>query len=74
MSLPRDAIVAASAKHPTPEGVKFTYGTAGLRTKAAVLDGVCFRMGLIGALRSKALGGKVTGLMVTASHNPEEGS
>ncbi|KDN52984.1 Phosphoacetylglucosamine mutase [Tilletiaria anomala UBC 951] len=70
--LPTKLILKASAAHPKPEGVTFSYGTAGLRTKAAVLDSVCFRMGLIGALRSKRLQGKVVGLMVTASHNPEE--
>lgn len=36
-----------------------------------MLDSTCFRIGLIGALRSLSLGGQVVGLMVTASHNPE---
>lgn len=36
-----------------------------------MLDSTCFRIGLLGALRSKSLGGRVVGLMVTASHNPE---
>lgn len=39
--------------------------------RATLLDSTCFRIGLIGALRSMALGGQVVGLMVTASHNPE---
>ncbi|KAG8911522.1 Phosphoacetylglucosamine Mutase [Tulasnella sp. 417] len=30
-----------------------------------------FRMGVLAGLRSKALGGKTIGVMVTASHNPE---
>ncbi|PWN52826.1 putative PCM1-phosphoacetylglucosamine mutase [Violaceomyces palustris] len=70
--LPVQLINEASKAHPKPEGIKFAYGTAGLRTKANILDSTCFRIGLIGALRSKKLGGKTIGLMVTASHNPEE--
>ncbi|WFD33854.1 phosphoacetylglucosamine mutase [Malassezia cuniculi] len=60
-----------SAAHPKPDA-RLTYGTAGFRTKASLLESTCFRIGLIGALRSKSLGGKTVGLMVTASHNPEE--
>lgn len=70
--LPEQLITTASEAHPKPEGLKFTYGTAGIRTKANILDSVCFRMGLVAALRSKSLGGKNVGVMVTASHNPEE--
>ena len=70
--LPEELISSASEAHPKPQGVKFTYGTAGIRTKANILDSVCFRMGLVAALRSKSLGGKNVGVMVTASHNPEE--
>lgn len=36
------------------------------------MESVCYRIALISALRSKKLGGKTVGLMVTASHNPEE--
>lgn len=42
-----------------------------LTLSADLLESTCFRIGLIAALRSKALGGKTIGLMVTASHNPE---
>lgn len=63
-------IVQASAAHLKPDA-RLVYGTAGFRTKAELLDSTCFRIGLIGALRSMALGGQVVGLMVTASHNPE---
>lgn len=42
-----------------------------LTHRATLLDSTCFRIGLIGALRSMSLGGQVIGLMVTASHNPE---
>lgn len=31
-----------------------------------------FRVGLLAVLRSKALKGKTIGVMITASHNPEE--
>ncbi|WFD29204.1 phosphoacetylglucosamine mutase [Malassezia sp. CBS 17886] len=70
MSLPTDRIAELSARHPKP-ATALVYGTAGFRTKAELLDSTCFRIGLIGALRSKALGGQYVGLMVTASHNPE---
>lgn len=40
--------------------------------RADLLDSVIFRVGLLAALRSKKLGGKVIGVMVTASHNPEK--
>lgn len=36
-----------------------------------VLDSVLFRVGVLAALRSKKQDGKVIGVMVTASHNPE---
>jgi phosphoacetylglucosamine mutase len=39
--------------------------------RAAVLDSVLFRVGVLAALRSKRLDGKTIGVMVTASHNPE---
>lgn len=70
--LPIDLIAEGVKEYPKPEGVKFTYGTAGVRTKGAILESVCYRIALISALRSKKLGGKTVGLMVTASHNPEE--
>ncbi|ORY77999.1 Phosphoacetylglucosamine mutase [Leucosporidium creatinivorum] len=60
-----------SSLHPRPD-VTFAYGTAGFRTSADLLDSVIFRVGLLAALRSKKLGGKVIGVMVTASHNPEK--
>jgi phosphoacetylglucosamine mutase len=37
-----------------------------------VLDSVLTRVGLIAALRSRKLGGKYIGVMITASHNPPE--
>lgn len=36
------------------------------------MDPILFRVGIAAALRSKYMSGKAIGLMVTASHNPEE--
>ncbi|KAK0546047.1 hypothetical protein OC845_004786 [Tilletia horrida] len=70
-SLPTELITRAAEAYPKPAGVKFAYGTAGVRTKGDILESTCFRFGLVAALRSKKCGGKAVGLMVTASHNPE---
>ncbi|XP_069707372.1 phosphoacetylglucosamine mutase [Phaenicophaeus curvirostris] len=66
-----EALKKYSAFHPKPAGVTLQYGTAGFRTKAEHLDHVMFRMGLLAVLRSKATVSTI-GVMVTASHNPEE--
>ncbi|MCI4388910.1 hypothetical protein PGIGA_G00091340 [Pangasianodon gigas] len=60
-----------SALHPKPTGLTLQYGTAGFRTTANHLDHVMFRMGLLATLRSKKTKSTI-GVMVTASHNPEE--
>ncbi|EMG45380.1 Phosphoacetylglucosamine mutase [Candida maltosa Xu316] len=60
------------SSHPKPEGIKFTYGTAGFRMKADKLDYVNYTVGIIASLRSKYLQGKTVGVMITASHNPPE--
>ncbi|KAG0330108.1 Phosphoacetylglucosamine Mutase [Dissophora globulifera] len=62
---------ALSDLHKKPDA-NFTYGTAGFRMKAELLDSVIFRTGILAALRSKKLDGKVIGCMITASHNPAE--
>ena len=46
------------------------YGTAGFRGPAPSLAGVGFRCGALAALRSAWAGGRATGVVVTASHNP----
>ncbi|XP_045660376.1 phosphoacetylglucosamine mutase isoform X1 [Ursus americanus] len=66
-----DAITEYSALHAKPNGLVLQYGTAGFRTKAEHLDHVMFRMGLLAVLRSKQTKSTI-GVMVTASHNPEE--
>ncbi|GAA6019201.1 hypothetical protein JCM11491_001415 [Sporobolomyces phaffii] len=71
MQLNQTGIQAGSVAHPKPPTVKYTYGTAGFRTTADVLDSVLYRVGLLAALRSKNLAGQAIGVMVTASHNPE---
>ncbi|XP_058835464.1 phosphoacetylglucosamine mutase [Topomyia yanbarensis] len=48
------------------------YGTAGFRSHADNLDYVMYRMGLLATLRSRAKEGLVIGVMITASHNPEQ--
>lgn len=63
------SIAEAAARYRRPEGVVLEYGTAGFRTRATLLDSTFFRMGMLAALRSRALGGLAVGLMVTASHN-----
>ncbi|CAK5280517.1 unnamed protein product [Mycena citricolor] len=67
-----ESIRALSDLHPKPSNVRFQYGTAGFRTVASVLDSVLFRVGVLAGLRSKKLDGKTIGVMVTASHNPEQ--
>ncbi|XP_005914338.1 phosphoacetylglucosamine mutase [Haplochromis burtoni] len=60
-----------SALHPKPVGLVLQYGTSGFRTNAKQLDHIMFRMGLLATVRSKKTKATI-GVMVTASHNPEE--
>ncbi|XP_053566456.1 phosphoacetylglucosamine mutase [Bombina bombina] len=66
-----EAVLKFSTQHAKPPGLILQYGTAGFRTKAEHLDHVMYRMGLLAVLRSKKTK-SVIGVMVTASHNPEE--
>ncbi|KAI9209486.1 uncharacterized protein BJ171DRAFT_561043 [Polychytrium aggregatum] len=72
MSFDPALVSSLSLKHPRPHNANFVYGTAGFRMKAELLDSVMFRVGILAVLRSKKLGGKVIGAMITASHNPEQ--
>ncbi|KAG5940171.1 hypothetical protein E4U53_007659 [Claviceps sorghi] len=65
-----EKILAASAKYPIVAGHTYRYGTAGFRMRSDLLSGVSFRVGLLAALRSRALHGYAIGVMITASHNP----
>lgn len=60
-----------SSGYPKPQSLKLNYGTAGFRDTATVLDSTVFRCGLIAGLRTQQCG-KAVGLMITASHNPEQ--
>ncbi|XP_007561014.1 phosphoacetylglucosamine mutase [Poecilia formosa] len=66
-----EEVCKQSDLHPKPAGLVLQYGTAGFRTSANKLDHIMFRMGLLATLRSKKTKATI-GVMVTASHNPEE--
>ncbi|KAG6912000.1 hypothetical protein DXG01_000248 [Tephrocybe rancida] len=61
-----------SDAHAKLSNIRFSYGTAGFRTLGNTLDSVLFRVGVLAGLRSKKLDGQTVGVMVTASHNPEQ--
>jgi hypothetical protein len=50
--------------------MQFSYGTAGFRTHGSLLPSVVFRCGALAAVRSHVTG-RATGIVITASHNPE---
>lgn len=58
-------------KYPRKSDKVIQYGTAGFRTKATDLPHVLCRMGLLAVLRSKQKQASI-GVMITASHNPED--
>lgn len=60
-----------SSCHPKPQNLRLNYGTAGFRDVASVLDSTVFRCGVMAGLRTHKCG-KPVGLMITASHNPEQ--
>ncbi|XP_052250304.1 phosphoacetylglucosamine mutase-like [Dreissena polymorpha] len=60
-----------SAEYPRKSDSFIQYGTAGFRTKGEALPHVMCRMGLLAVLRSKQKKASI-GVMITASHNPEE--
>ncbi|KAK9904678.1 hypothetical protein WJX75_000481 [Coccomyxa subellipsoidea] len=59
------------SQYSNPGNVKLTYGTAGFRAEASLLPSTVYRCGLLMAMRALKTGA-VTGLVVTASHNPVE--
>jgi phosphoacetylglucosamine mutase len=67
---PRLAEEISKYGKPTQLGNReFKYGTAGFREEASLLSSTCHRMGMLAVLRSKKTA-KITGIMITASHNP----
>ncbi|GAB4834677.1 hypothetical protein Ancab_032940 [Ancistrocladus abbreviatus] len=61
-------ILQSSSRFPPPEGVKLSYGTAGFRADASLLESTVYRVAILAALRSLKTQ-SVIGLMITASHN-----
>lgn len=55
-----------------PPNITYHYGTAGFRLEADLMPCVSYRMGLLAAVRSIYLQGQPVGVMITASHNPEQ--
>ena len=55
-----------------PDFVPSTPESNQIDIRAHTLDSVMYRTGLLAALRSKAKGGQIIGVMITASHNPAE--
>ncbi|CEP63370.1 phosphoacetylglucosamine mutase PCM1 LALA0_S08e00870g [Lachancea lanzarotensis] len=66
-----ETLKALYEKH-CKHGFKYSYGTAGFRYKADILDTVMFTTGVLAGLRSLHLSGQTVGVMITASHNPPE--
>uniref|UniRef100_A0A0M3I418 Phosphoacetylglucosamine mutase n=1 Tax=Ascaris lumbricoides TaxID=6252 RepID=A0A0M3I418_ASCLU len=56
--------------HPVEDKKIFQYGTAGFRADSSLLPFIVYRMGYLAGLRSRFLN-KAIGVMITASHNPE---
>ncbi|CEO96755.1 Phosphoacetylglucosamine mutase [Plasmodiophora brassicae] len=64
-------VTAACPRYKNPDGsvYRYSYGTAGFRDKAERLPSAMVRVGVLAALESKFFNGKVTGVVITASHN-----
>ena len=70
-SLLIDKLTSFLSKHPK-QLKTVAYGTAGFRHNVDLpLDPIFVRMGLLAVFRSVSVGNKATGVMITASHNPE---
>ncbi|KAF5729674.1 putative phosphoglucomutase [Tripterygium wilfordii] len=61
-------LLHSCSRFPPPKGVRLSYGTAGFREDASILQSTVFRVGILAALRSLKTR-SVIGLMITASHN-----
>ncbi|KAF6040363.1 PGM3 [Bugula neritina] len=69
MSSFADVIKHAAQNYPKTDQDAYLYGTAGFRMKAEKLNFIAYRVGILASLRSQAKSA-VTGVMITASHNP----
>ncbi|XP_072144032.1 phosphoacetylglucosamine mutase isoform X1 [Dermacentor andersoni] len=65
------AVKTALQNYPKSVAKPLHYGTAGIRDKGEILGSCMFRMGILAALRSKYKKAMI-GVMITASHNPED--
>jgi hypothetical protein len=68
------SILEHARQHPLVSPLNnfyFSYGTAGFRYKADLLDGVMLRVGMAAALLPTAHASIQLGVMITASHNDE---
>ncbi|CAH8380966.1 unnamed protein product [Eruca vesicaria subsp. sativa] len=63
------SILKSSSLYPIPQSLKLSYGTAGFRGDASLLDSTVYRVGILSSLRSLKLNSSTIGLMITASHN-----
>ncbi|KAI7464751.1 N-acetylglucosamine-phosphate mutase [Hortaea werneckii] len=54
------------------QGKPFTYGTAGFRMRADLLDYIMYSVGVLAGLRSRKQASNTIGVMITASHNKAE--
>ncbi|GLT81205.1 hypothetical protein SLA2020_526030 [Shorea laevis] len=64
----RSLLLQSASLFSPPQGVKLSYGTAGFRADASILQSTVYRVGILAALRSLKTR-SVVGLMITASHN-----
>ncbi|KAJ4908128.1 Phosphoacetylglucosamine mutase [Raphanus sativus] len=63
------SLLKSSDIFPLPQSLKLSYGTAGFRGDASLLDSTVYRVGILSSLRSLKLKPSTIGLMITASHN-----
>ncbi|CAG7910985.1 unnamed protein product, partial [Brassica rapa] len=63
------SILKSSELYPIPQSIKLSYGTAGFRADASLLESTVYRVGILSSLRSLKLNSSTVGLMITASHN-----
>ncbi|WCJ20700.1 Phosphoacetylglucosamine mutase [Euphorbia peplus] len=64
----KSLILDSYSRYSPPQGIRISYGTAGFREDASLLQSTVFRVGILSALRSLKTQSLI-GLMITASHN-----